>query len=206
MLIHRLDGLRWPSDAGAKANFRCRQFPLKGVDMKRISYRAVLGVILLIIGVLLLLEAADVYDTERVLVYIPSLFVLLGIYLLVKSSFRNMTGPVVFILLFGTIQVIALDIISLDFLLPIAVIAVGLALLLSRYHRPSSEENGEEGVDLLAIFGGVDSRSTSRSFRGGEATAIFGSVKLDLRDAAVHDPPHPSARDRPLRRRRCPCA
>ncbi len=63
--------------------------------MKRISYQIIIGTILLILGVLLLLRAAGIYDTGQLLVYIPSLIVLFAVIALIKSGFRSVSGPLI---------------------------------------------------------------------------------------------------------------
>jgi predicted membrane protein len=37
----------------------------------------------------------------------------------------------------------------------------------------------------MAVFGGIERRIASQTFRGGEATAVFGGVQLDLRDCRM---------------------
>ncbi|MCC7566360.1 MAG: cell wall-active antibiotics response protein [Methanomicrobiaceae archaeon] len=157
--------------------------------MGRISYQILFGAILLILGILLLLRAAGIYDTGRLLIYIPSLFVLLGLYALWRSGFANLAGPVILIVIFGTIQVIVLGIVTADILFPIIIIAAGIGFLLGRFRRPSTPDRETDEIDVAAIFGGVDTRSTSKSFRGGDITAIFGGVDLDLRDSRIAEPP-----------------
>ena len=39
--------------------------------------------------------------------------------------------------------------------------------------------------DLTAIFGGSETVNSSKNYLGGKATAIFGGVTLDLRDAVI---------------------
>ena len=40
-------------------------------------------------------------------------------------------------------------------------------------------------VDKTAIFTGIDTHVGSQDFTGGELTAIFGGIELDLRQAAI---------------------
>ncbi|MCP1662459.1 MAG: hypothetical protein D5R99_03805 [Methanocalculus sp. MSAO_Arc1] len=160
--------------------------------MQRISYQVIIGAILLILGGLLLLRATGIYDTGEFLVYAPSLIVLFAVIALFKSSFQFLSGPVVLIVIFGTIQAVALDYLSPDVILPVIIIAVGLGFIFNRVRRPSTGESTDQATDtveLMAVLGGVESRSISKSFRGGEMLAIFGGVDLDLRDAGISDPP-----------------
>lgn len=157
--------------------------------MKRISYQIIIGTILLILGVLLLLRAAGIYDTGTLLIYAPSVIVLFAIITLIKSDFRSVSGPLILIVIFGTLQVVALGLASSDIILPVIIIAVGLGFIFNRIRRPSIRERVTDKVEMMAVLGGVESRNSSKSFRGGEMLAIFGGAELDLRDAQVHDPP-----------------
>ena len=39
--------------------------------------------------------------------------------------------------------------------------------------------------DVSAIFGGSETINTSKNYQGGKATAVFGGVVIDLRDAHI---------------------
>jgi hypothetical protein len=157
--------------------------------MRRISYQIIIGTLLLILGVLLLLRAAGIYDTGQLLVYAPSVIVLFALITLIKSNFRSVSGPLILIVIFGTIQAVALGLASSDIILPVIIIAVGLGFIFNRIRRPSIRERVTDKVEMMAILGGVESRNSSKAFRGGEMLAIFGGADLDLRDAQIHDPP-----------------
>jgi hypothetical protein len=60
---------------------------LRGLIVAKISYQTIFGAIILIFGILLLFRTTGIYDTGQLLRYIPSLFVLLGIYALWKTVF-----------------------------------------------------------------------------------------------------------------------
>ena len=157
------------------------------------SSQLLTGDIVVLIGILLLQSTTGVADVGAIWRWIPSLFVLLGLWALVRSGFRNVTGPVILIVVAGTIQLLALDLITGDFVAqwwPLIVIAFGLALLLGHWRRqrraPSTARND---FDLFGVFGGNNQRLTSDAFEGGAATALFGGVEVDLRAVAVADPP-----------------
>ncbi|MBR1369869.1 hypothetical protein RJ53_10420 [Methanocalculus chunghsingensis] len=157
--------------------------------MKKISYRLIIGAILLIIGVLLLLRATGIYDTGQLLVYTPSVIVLFALIALIKSGFRSVSGPIILIIIFGTIQLVVLELVSPDVILPVIIIAVGLGFIFTRIRRPSIRERVTDKIEMMAILGGVESRNSSKTFRGGEMLAIFAGAELDLRDAHINDPP-----------------
>jgi len=159
--------------------------------MKRISYQIIFGAIILILGILLLLRTTGMYDTSRLLAYIPLLFVLLGVYALIRSGFRNIAGPIILIVIFGTIQLLVLGIISAGTIAnwwPLIIILIGLGFLLNRVRRPSAAAGDAATIDMFALFGGADNVSASQSFQGGDITAIFGGADLDLRESKVQGP------------------
>jgi predicted membrane protein len=139
----------------------------------------------------LLLDTTGVAETGSLINFVPSLFVLLGLYALVTSGFRNLFGPLVVIALAGAWQIAALDLVpeaDLVSFWPAVVILFGVSLLLGRM-RTKPEEVDERGVDGIAIFGGRNQRVTSSRFAGADLTALFGGYELDLRDAEVADRP-----------------
>lgn len=47
--------------------------------------------------------------------------------------------------------------------------------------------DGADKADYTSVFGGQEKRVTSKNWRGGEASAVFGGLDLDLRDATIAD-------------------
>lgn len=149
------------------------------------------GAAVVVVGVLLLLDTTGAVPTRDLLVFTPSVFVLVGLWALVRSGFRNLVGPVLVISVAAAWQAVALDYATAEEvtdLWPLLVIAFGLSLLLGQY-RDRTVGSSDDRVSALALFGGAERRSTSQSFAGGDLTAAFGGTELDLRDAAVADPP-----------------
>ena len=150
-----------------------------------------LGAIIVLLGILLLFNTTGVYPTQNLLLYVPALFVILGIWILVQSRFQSLLGPVLLIVVAGAAQLVVLEYATVDQVVvywPVIVIAFGLSLALSQYrsrvhHSDASFSTG------MAIFGGVEKRNTSKAFTGGELMAIFGGTELDLRDTEVADRP-----------------
>lgn len=162
-----------------------------------LSSQALLGVLIVLVGVLLLGRTTDLYDLGFVWDFVPSLFVLLGLYALVRSGFRNVFGPLVIVVVAGAWQLVTLGYVTYDEVWqfwPLFLVFFGLSLIASQWRRPAPATVGDGYVSAMAIFGGSEKRSTSPSFTGAGLTAIFGGTELDLRDATVADPPaHVSA-------------
>ncbi|WP_411968101.1 LiaF transmembrane domain-containing protein [Haloferax sp. YSSS75] len=151
---------------------------------RRISNQVAVGGAIVVVGLVLLANSTGLYDTSGLFRYIPSLFVLVGLYALVASGFRNVGGPLVLIAVAGAWQAVALDLVTGSQVLslwPVLIVILGLSVVLGRV-RSSVEPVTGDRVDLVAIFGGRNARVTSNRFTGGAITALFGAVELDLRD------------------------
>jgi predicted membrane protein len=161
-----------------------------------LSSQVLIGALVVAVGVILLAETTGLYDTSFLFTYIPSLFVLLGLFVLVRSGFRNVFGPLLVVVVAGLWQLTALDVIEgadlVDFW-PLFIVFFGLSLVFAHFRR-RPEGVSDSHVTSFAAFGGSEKRSTSKQFTGADLTAVFGGAELDLRDAAVEDPPaHVSA-------------
>ncbi|MFY9200893.1 MAG: DUF5668 domain-containing protein, partial [Methanosarcina flavescens] len=156
--------------------------------MAKISYQTIFGAIVLIIGVLLLFRTTGIYDTVQLLKYIPSLFILLGLYALWKSKLSSLSGPIILIVVFTTLQLLVLNLISWNIIAswwPLSIIFMGIGILADRRGRSFVSRKSTETIDLFVVFGGVESTNVSKNFQGGDITAIFGGVDLDLRDSII---------------------
>ena len=71
---------------------------------------------------------------------------------------------------------------------PVVLIAVGLMMVFSigSANRKRAEESSTDDNEKVAIFYGEQSRVRG-DYTGGSATAIFGGVDLDLRQANIKD-------------------
>jgi len=163
---------------------------------RALSSQVLLGALIVLVGLLLLGRTTGLYDFGSVFRYVPSLFVLLGLYALVRSGFRNVFGPLVIVVLAGAWQLVALDLVAGEDVVqfwPLFLVLFGLSIVLSQWRRPP-EAVGESHVSALAVFSESVKRSSTTAFTGANLTALFGGAELDLRDAEIQDPPaHVSA-------------
>jgi predicted membrane protein len=161
------------------------------MEYRRPTSQVVVGAIVVLLGIVLLARTTGVYDTERLLVYVPSLFVLGGLFAMLASGFRNVVGPLMVVLVAGAWQLVALDYLTVSSVLslwPVLLVLFGLSLILGQY-RARSVARETDFLTSLAVFGGRSERSTSQAFHGADLTAAFGGVELDLRDAVIEHPP-----------------
>lgn len=149
------------------------------------------GALVVLIGVLLLLESTGVYPTSSLLVYTPSLFVLIALWAIIRSGFRSFVGPVIVIAIAGTWQLVALDLATVDQVVvywPVLVIAFGASILFGLYRSRTRTTDGTYS-SMFAVLGGVEGRNTSSGFTGADLTAVFGGAELDLREAELGERP-----------------
>jgi hypothetical protein len=145
--------------------------------------RVLVGLVLLGVGGVLLADHAALVDAGDVLAtWWPLAVVAAGLLKFVGHP-RDVGGAV-------AVSVVGLVLLAwrLEFigavLLPLALIGAGLVVLFRAPHAESVWFSDPD-VELLAVFGSRDTRVTSGRFEGGRAVAVFGSVDLDLRGAAL---------------------
>ena len=149
------------------------------------------GAVVVLIGLLLLLQTTGLFSTSGLLVYIPSLFVGVGIWALVQSRFRNIGGPLVFIVVGGAWQLVTLGYATADEVFafwPVLLIVFGFSVILGQV-RSRVRKTDAGFTTAFAAFGGVEKRNTSNAFEGADLTAIFGGTELDLRDVSLEERP-----------------
>ena len=179
--------------------------------MNRItSTQFVIGLVIIAVGVLFLLDTVGLFNTGDIFQWIPSLFILLGIWLLVKNRFRRVAGPLIMILIAVFVQLLVLDVRVGEFW-PLILIAVGIVILIKsfRSRRGRSGDEPEDSPDSVSVFsservvappdqdtinlesvmGSATQTVTSDNFRGGRASTVMGSAHIDLREASIQEKP-----------------
>lgn len=145
-----------------------------------------LGVTVVALGVLFLLDSADVLNADRAIDrFWPLLIITAGVLTLAErppSVVRGtlLTGAGSVLLLFTDL----LEGNAWDYVWPAALILVGLVII-ARWHGRTipSGASQEDVIRSTAIFGGPKLVSSAQRFRGAWLTAIFGGITLDLRGA-----------------------
>ncbi|MEE6211282.1 DUF5668 domain-containing protein [Salarchaeum sp. III] len=146
-----------------------------------------------LLGIVLLLFTTDAVESIDLWTWFPGLFVLLGAWSLVASRGRNLTGPVLVIVVAGAFLLRNLDYLQEGFIStywPAVFVLLGALILLNRGRRHRSHTASATGeFTSVSIFGGDSQHVGSDDFRGGDVVAIFGGPTIDLRDATVDDKP-----------------
>lgn len=166
------------------------------MNTRQHSNQLFVGAALVLGGLLLFLNNLNVLDIGGIWRWLPTAFILLGIWQLYVNNFRFFTGPLILIgggFLFQLSALGAFGIDSVFDLWPLILIVIGGSILFERMgielpplpgrsHDPNS-------VNIVAIFGGAEERAESEAFTGGELTAIFGGVEADLRQTTPAEHP-----------------
>ena len=156
----------------------------------RISSQLVFGVLIICLGIIFLLDNMGIVYSWDFLQYWPILLIVLGIMKLVQPGRSGRGWGIVLIVLGSVFMLRTLELYYFRFrdLWPLLLILVGAATLWGAYvgrKNPLEGLSDESAMRARAILGGFKRTLTSKSFRGGEITAIMGGCELDLRQAEI---------------------
>lgn len=154
------------------------------------------GIVFIIIGVILTLNALDITDINlffegwwTLLIIIPSAIELIA----KENKFWSAIWLLVGILLFLACR----DILDFDIIwkltIPVILILIGINLIFKdkidqKIENKNKEikEKGETLEEYCATFGEVKQEFSNQEFKGANLTAVFGSTDLDLRKAIIN--------------------
>jgi predicted membrane protein len=152
--------------------------------------QAIIGIIVLLLGLILTLGNFDVIEASSVLRYWPVLLVVFGA---VKAFQPGRGGGRIFgaavaliglVMLFNRAGIVWF---SLGDLWPLLLILLGASLMLKSTGRNNKAESTSEYVNGTAILGGIEQRNSSLYFKGGSVSGILGGHDIDLRQADIPD-------------------
>lgn len=163
--------------------------------------RMLFGSMIAVLGIVLLCKALGIFYLS---VHTwPFLLIFLGIFVAIKSGFRNM-GSVVLIVIGVANLVPAFYIMghpSTELAWPLLLIGGGLFMALrprrphpyfDRRHRAECGDyrnnvftSNENTINLDVTFGGRKEMVTSKDFKGGSVSATFGGVEINLMQADI---------------------
>ncbi len=162
--------------------------------MRRNNFNQIFwGLVIIVVGVLFLAQNLGFIQDYSFWRYLPGLLIILGLYQLYVNRLRAWVGPLLIILV-GTFLLLAtLDIISWgtfgSMIWPTILILVGLSIILNRGGSTTNfQATSGNQINVFSTFS-EQKRKVNGDFKNGEASAIFGSSKLDLVEASVQQPP-----------------
>ena len=156
-----------------------------------LSPQLILGLVLLVVGASMLLDNLGVMNAYYVIRLWPAALILVGLTCLFQSQRAAGRVACFFWIFIGTWLLLGnLHVLRLHFwdLWPLPFIMAGLYLMwqsLGGHRTATSGGSLESTFSALAMLGGVGRKINSRQFTGGEATALLGGCKIDLRDADI---------------------
>lgn len=181
---------------------------------RRLSGSFAFGLVAVALGILLLLGNFGFLDTGDVFRWIPSLFILLGVWMMVKNRFRQLGGPILIIVVAALVQIMVLGA-DIGRYWPVILIGIGAAILVKSFRSRGGRRGGaspdayvdspnsvsvfgserkvaptdQDSINLVSVMGSAAQRITSPEFRGGRVTAVMGEANIDLRESSVQEKP-----------------
>ena len=172
---------------------RARNFSA-GIKAGAARYRgfrggAIWGGILLVIGVAFLLDNLGILPVDHLFRFWPLILIAAGAAKMMRREHRVWGVSIFLIGVLFLLDNLGFAHFRWSQLWPLVLILGGILLiwnsLESRNRDASAAPVGPNTLNELAIFGGIERRVTTQSFEGGQATAIFGGIEIDLRLASM---------------------
>jgi predicted membrane protein len=155
-----------------------------------IAPQLVMGLLIIVIGLLFTLENVGYIDAHDYLRYWPVALIAVGLLKLWQGRGGAVIGGFIFVFAGVWLLLEAMEIvmISLWSLWPLLLVLVGGSMVWRGvYGRTDRGAAGDSHstISATAILGGINRGNSSKSFRGGDVTAVMGGCELDLRQASI---------------------
>jgi len=150
---------------------------------------AVVGGVLVVFGTVLLLDRLHFIEIRDFFRFWPALLIAFGVLRMIQGpdggarvfgGLVSMAGVVLLANRLGFTNIRLFD------LWPMVIVGVGVVLLWNALEGRASGTpapppgNSENWLQFSTVFGGIEVRSNSQAFEGGNLTAIFGGCEVDL--------------------------
>ncbi len=153
----------------------------------------ILGLIIVLVGVMFTLDSLGIADAEYYLRYWPIGVMAIGAAKLwqARDGHGGTFGGVLLLVIGGWLLLSELHLLRVSFwdlVWPILLLALGGSLVwrsVTSRRLPVSDRDGNSTLSAIAVLSGVSRGNNSRTFRGGDLTAIMGGCEIDLRQAAI---------------------
>lgn len=147
----------------------------------RFGKRAAIGILIILIGIAFLLGSLGVMDAGRLFsTYWPIILILFGLANLLERGNGYISGLLLIIVgvffQLKNLDILFQEVNLWELIWPVILIVVGLSFIFPKKKRIYSLD----AINNAAIFGGANIINTSQHFQGGEATAVFGGLEIDL--------------------------
>ncbi len=156
------------------------------------SNRALVGVILVIVGLFLVMRNTGIFPgfIDHVIFSWPMLLVAVGLVMTLGASEKTAGVIVMAVGGFFLLPLIFHETFHVyNIFWPSIFIIIGVIFIFSKRHgwRSATTKGviGDDYVDYVNIFSGGERQIVSENFTGGKVTAIFGGIELDLTKARL---------------------
>ena len=157
---------------------------------RSIAPQLVMGLLIIVIGMLFTLENVGLVDAHHYLKFWPSGLIAIGLVKLWQGGGSGTFSGFIFVFagVWLLLEAMGIVTISLWNLWPMLFVLVGGSMVWRGLYGARSPENpldSHSTVSAMAVLAGVNRRSNSKTFRGGDLTAVLGGCQIDLRQAAI---------------------
>jgi hypothetical protein len=150
-----------------------------------------MGVFVIAVGVLFTLDNFGIAHARSYLHYWPAALIAMGGLKLWQSRASDGLLAALLLIVVGTWLLLEeLGMVDVDVwrLWPLLLVLFGASMVWRGFHRAPGRDRPSDAnstLSALAVLGGVNRGNNSRTFRGGDLTAVLGGCEIDLRQAAI---------------------
>lgn len=173
-------------------NYRDGNRPFKPEHHHLQNNRAVIGVVLVLVGIFLVMRNTGVIPDfiDHIIFSWPMLLVTIGLVITIGSSGGKTSGVIVMAVgAFFLIPHIFRETFDVNMFWPTIFIIIGVIFIFSKRKGWNSVSTsapvGDDYIDYVHVFSGGERQIVSENFRGGRITAVFGGSEIDLTKAKL---------------------
>jgi hypothetical protein len=149
--------------------------------------RAIIGLIIIAVGLLIMLENLGISIFDKVLGNWPLALIIIGAAMIYgPNKGKSRAGPIVLIGLGSLFLLAKYDVFQLQwhrFIVPVVLIIVGLYFLRPRLFKPHGNITQDNQIEVFSVLGGGEFSSRSPRLVGGHITCILGGANIDISEA-----------------------
>lgn len=156
-----------------------------------ITPQLIIGLFIMLAGVVMTLDVAGLVRARDILRYWPLVLIVIGALRIGQASNRSgVVGGALWILFGSWLLMWILGVLPSHlwrFFWPFLLVLVGAGLVAQTFRRAADASPGDpnEKVNMFAMLGGSNRKSTANPFRGGDLFAMMGGGQIDLRQAVI---------------------
>jgi predicted membrane protein len=154
--------------------------------------RAIIGVILVLVGLFLVLRNTGFFPgfIDHIIFSWPMLLITIGAVITIGSSGGKTSGIIVMAVgAFFLIPHIFRETFDVNIFWPSIFIIIGVIFIFSKRKGwrsvSTAPQSGDDYIDYIHVFSGGERQIVSDNFRGGKVTAVFGGSEIDLTKARL---------------------